>query len=140
MRKLGAKIVLALVTATCRQHQLSICFRPNLFEEAKHSEGPGEGSWGLGHRGLPLQGAVEPGRRLEPGVVLMSQRRQPLPPGTPRSTSGGRLSSQCSPRAGIASWSRMGSGIRRLGLSPRRPSWVTVSTRFSVSETQFPRL
>lgn len=34
----------------------------------------------------------------------------------------------------------MGFGIRRPGLSPCGPSWVTLSTQVSVSETQFPCL
>lgn len=46
MKKLGAKIVLVLATATCRQHQLNIGFRPNLFEEASTvrglERGPGD--------------------------------------------------------------------------------------------------
>lgn len=41
-RKLGAKMVLVLATATCRQHQLSINFRPTLFGEQAQRE-PGEG-------------------------------------------------------------------------------------------------
>lgn len=41
MRKLEAKMVLVLAKATCRQHQLSTGFRPNLCQETSTV-----GAWG----------------------------------------------------------------------------------------------
>lgn len=54
MRKLEAKTVLVLAKATCREHQLSAGFRPNLWGTS--TVGPGEGPWGLAPGGRGSRG------------------------------------------------------------------------------------